>query len=297
MKLFILFTIFFLSSCATNKVVKRTFEDPTDIKEEDFKPVTLVPYTKRSDTYAFEKEEKHSILLKESLERTIKYDEDFGQLDTLGTVIASCYEKNFQKAKVILQKMTRTHHKNPMFWNTAGICASLEGERRKALLLFNKALSFRSGYAPAYNNLGVMYVNESDYSRALVAFEKAKKLGSLSRTPRFNLANLYLYFGLYDQAIQNISSLIQVNTNDVAAVKLMATAYLMKNDVGSSLKYFEMLDSSSYTKEDVGINYSLALFLSGKVEKSHDVLDDVELTKNNNWGSYYSEIKNIIGVK
>ena len=286
-----------LASCATHKVEKRTFSDVDDIKESDFIPVNLVPYSKGQDTYSQSKEDLHSILASESLQRAVKFDEDYAKVNTLGEVSIACYENNFQKAKALLQGMTRTYHKNPMFWNTAGVCASLEGQRRKALLLFNKALGLKKNYAPAYNNLGVMYIGEEDYSRALVAFEKAKKLGTLSRTPRFNLAHLYLYFGLYDKAIQNASSLVQVSSVDVDALKMIATGYLMKNDVQNSLKYFSQIKSSYLSREDIGINYALALYLSGDKVKASDILSDVDLSKSKDWLSYFNDVKKIIEVK
>lgn len=286
----------FLTSCATNKV-STTFKDVEEIKQEDFKPVKQVRYSKKDDYFSKVESQYSKALNEESLERVFRYDGDVEVSSPMGRITELCYKKEFLKAKELFKKYSKSHLKNPIYWNQVGTCFLIEGNRRKALLFYNKALSLKSNYAPSLNNLGVMYVKEKDYSRALVAFRRARKASDFNKTPRFNLAKLYLHFGLYDRAITHANVLYQYSKSDVDVLNILATANLMKNRSKDSVKYFEKIDSSFLEKAEFGINYSLALHLSGNTKKAVDVFRDIDEVSDSNWKKYMKEIGQFIGVK
>ena len=290
-----LITLVIFSSCSTTS--KKTSVNVEDIKDEDFKQVKQVKYNKATDVLLNAKSEFSGVTNKESLDRIFKYDGDIELPGPMGKVAKLCYEKKFSEAYQLIELGNRSFLNNPIYWNQVGTCFLQEGNLRKALLFYNKSLSLRSNYAPALNNLGVMYVKKGDFPRALVAFERARKTRTFSRVPRLNLANLYLSFGLYDDALSEISVLRSLSKSDVDVLNLSATAKLMKNDLKGAVKDFERIDGSFYELPSIGLNYALALHMSGAREKAIDIFEDVEIDKNKLWRSYRVEVADILGVK
>lgn len=284
----------FLISCASGP---KKSKDLADIKDDDFKSEKAVTYKSGDDQLANVKSQFSSVSNKESIQRIYKYDGDIELKGEMGTIAKLCYEKDYKSAHTIIKAVNKKYVKNPIFWNHVGTCFLLEGSRRKALLFFNKALSIKDNYAPALNNLGVMYMYESDFSRALVAFKKAKSSKSFSVTPRFNLANLYLNFGLYNKSINELNTLLSVSKDDVDVLNMLATAHLMKNDVKSALKYYASIDSELFERVEFGSNYALALFLVNNKNKAKDVLSDIDPKKVGSWAEYFTNIKKIVGEK
>ncbi|MFT6631686.1 MAG: tetratricopeptide (TPR) repeat protein [Bacteriovoracaceae bacterium] len=295
MKIFVSLILFSLIGCASQKV-STTYKDVEQIKQDDFKAVKQIRYKKSDDYFSDVKSEYSKALNDESLERVYKYDGDVEIKGPLSTITEHCHRKEFQKAKELFKRYSKSHLKNPIYWNQVGTCFLLEGNRRKALLFYNKALSIKSNYAPALNNLGVMYVNEKDYSRALVAFRRARKSSDFNKTPRFNLANLYLHFGLYDRAITHANVLYQGSSTDVDVLNMLGTAHLMSAEPKTAIKFFKKIDSDFLEKAKFGINYSLALYLAGDKEKSLNQFGDVDKKMHSQWKNYYQEIGKYIGA-
>ncbi|MBT4792900.1 MAG: hypothetical protein HON90_15095 [Halobacteriovoraceae bacterium] len=164
------------------------------------------------------------------------------------------------------------------------------------MLFYNKALALKPNYVPALNNLGVMYVLEKDFSRALVAFKRARKISDFSRTPRFNLANLYLNFGLYNKSIYHAKTLYKNGMKDVDVLNMLATSHLMRSEAKLAISYFQQIESDFLEEARFGVNYAFALFNVGNKEKAKDVLDDVSGKMNKHWKAYYNEVAKLIGV-
>lgn len=284
-------------SCASSQN-RPSYSNVNNIKNEDFKPVKQVQYTRDSDQLNGIKSPYSEALNSESLDRVFKYDGDLNVKGELEKASEYCHERDFSSAHKLFKSISRKYLKNPIYWNIVGICYSIEEKRRKALLFYNKALSLKPDYAPALNNLGVMYMKERDYSRALVAFRKARKFNNFSKTPRYNLANLYLSFGIYDQAINELTVLYGNGTKDIDVLSMLATAYLMQNNFKKSIEHFEKIDNDFYEKPNVGLNRALAYHLAGNKEQAIDAFKDVELGKEDkSWTNYYKDIQKKIGVQ
>lgn len=294
MKFTIFLTVFILVSCATQD--KKQEKDISKIKESDFKPVTKVNYSRSLDKFSGAKSELSAALNSESVSRIFKYDGEINFQGELGRVTKLCYERNFNDAKNLIKKLSRSYVRNPIFWNQVGTCYLMEGERRKALLFYNKALDIKKDYAPALNNLGVLYTNEKDFSRALVAFRRAKRFNSFSKTPRYNLANLYLTFGLYDRAISELNVLYQFSKTDVDVLNMLGTSYLMKGNSKKSIEYFSQIEKDIKENHFVGINLALAYYMKGDSKKSISIFEDINSKNLGLWKNYYLKVKDYIGV-
>lgn len=284
----------FVGCSSTPKVKKKVEVD--DVESEDFKKEKEVRYDDAKDSFAKIDKKSTEALNDESIQR-LEDPSDIEVKSILDEIIVKCYNKDFEDAFALIQANHDKYKQHPIFWNQVGTCFMLQGNRRKALLFYNKALEYKTSYAPAYNNLGVMYRQETQDPKSLVAYTRSKKSNNLAKTPRFNLAQLYLEYGLYNQAISMLKGLSHISDNDVEVKAGLATAYLMKGDLKQALSHFEKIDDDFWEQPHIGINYSLASFLNGNKEKALDIFDDVNIEKLGEWNAYHKEIAKRIGVK
>ncbi|MCO4753568.1 MAG: hypothetical protein KC478_03755, partial [Bacteriovoracaceae bacterium] len=173
-----------------------------DVTNEDFKKPAPAKYEERKDYFSGVETKDAQALKDESLYRINNFDSDVDAKDVLTQIVYKCHKRDYDDAFAIVEKEHDKYRDNPSFWNQVGTCYLLKGERRKALMFYNKALEFKSNFAPALNNIGLMYRKEGQDQKAEVAFSKAVKSANFSKTPRFNLAQLYLDYGLYNDAIK-----------------------------------------------------------------------------------------------
>ena len=287
--------ILVLAGCASRPQVRKKV-DPNEVKAEDFKKPVQVLYKDDVDTFGKVGEASSMATNDESLQRLDEPD-DIKVNSVLDEIIVACYQKKFEQAFSLIQTHHDQYKEHPIFWNQVGTCYMLQGNRRKALLFYNKALEYKTSYAPAYNNLGVMYRLEGDDAKALVAFTRSKKSNNFAKSPRFNLAQLYLEYGLYNQAISILKPLESMAPNDVDIVAGLATAYLMKGETKNSISYFQKIDNDFWERPHIGINYAYASYLDGDKKMALKIIDDLKVDDLGIWTSYYHQVISKIGVK
>ena len=95
-------------------------------------------------------------------------------------MMSSCYAKNFEQAFKVAESVYDSHQNLPTYWNQVATCYLLQGNERKALLFYNKALEVTPQYVPALNNIGVMYEKNGQDQKALVALQRALKNGKFT---------------------------------------------------------------------------------------------------------------------
>lgn len=285
-----------LVGCAGNGK-KSSVNVPSDIKEEDFKPAKKVGYNSTSDRY---NGISSSVVSDETLGGLNEgdYGKNLVEDDLLGKIAQECYERDFEKAFELIKENYSRYKENPIYWNQLGNCYQIKGERRKALLYYNKALEFKTSYSPVFNNIGLLYYSEDRDQKALVGFEKASSSDSYAKTPKLNLARLYLKYNLADKAFPILAGLIRMNGDDQEVRALLAHSYLMKKDYNKSLEWFTKLSSEMAKKPSNAVNFALAYYKTGNKEKAQDVLKDIELAKaSTELQAHIREVSNKIGAQ
>lgn len=272
-KIFLLLLVVGCASSGSNKTSM-----PNDIKESDFKGPSKVKYSTLSDRY---NGIKSSVVSDETLAGLEKgdYSDNLIAKDALGKIAEECYRKDFDDAFKMIKENYSKYKLNPIYWNQVANCYHLKGERRKALLYYNKALEFKSSYAPVYNNIGILYYHEGRDQKALVGFEKSSNSDKYAKTPKLNLAELYLKYNLVDNAMPILRSLIRLNSNDNQVKALMGHAELMKKNYRASSDWFSKTDKDTLNQPQHAINYAIALFKLGKKDDAIDRIKDID-TKN-----------------
>jgi tetratricopeptide (TPR) repeat protein len=279
----------FLFSCASSS--KNEKVDLDDISNEDFKKQKAVAYNANRDFFKGVDSKYSSALNDEGIQRVKKFGGEIDSKDVITSIIMNCYEGEYEDAQEIIRENQEAYRSNPAFWNQVGTCYLLQKERRKALLFYNKALEFDTNYSPALNNLGVLYRKFGEDQKAEVAFKRAIKGNNFAKTPRFNLAQLYLTYGLYKFAIKELNVLDRVSKGDVDVLVGIGTAHLMSGNPKLALKYFNKIESSFYERPYIGLNISYANYLAGKKEVARDIFSDVDSSKLGRLKDYYKMLK------
>lgn len=282
-----------LVGCATSG--KKTV-DIGNVKDEDFRPVKQINYSTRSDFNQKVQSENSEATNDESISRLLWFDGEIEDKTIWAEVAELCYEKEFDSAFELLKQKSRSYTKNPAYWNLVGTCYLRKKERRLALLFINKAIDLNSRYAPAYNNLGVMYLNENDYPRAQISFEKAIRIDNYAKTPRLNLASLFLEYGLFQEARSLLIPLYNSSKKDIQVLNLMGVSYLMEQDIKRAQQYLTKISNSYFERAEFGVPQAMLAWGQGKKDKAKDILEDIDQEKGH-WKDYLTRLQKAYGVK
>jgi len=112
------------------------------------------------------------------------------------------------------------------------------GKLKEALDAFQQALAADSGYAGAYNNLGVTYerLGQGD---AQAQFERAVKLQPDFSHAHFNLARILIQKKQWDQAIAQLERTLQLDPKHVAALNMLGMALGRQQRFAEAQSYLE----------------------------------------------------------
>lgn len=186
--------------------------------------------------------------------RLDNFSDDTG--NPLHKALAQCYQGRFEQAFLIFDRHYRKHKKHPGFWNYLGTCYFLEGNKRKALLFYNKSRDLQDKYAPPINNLGVIYQREGKDQKALLAYQKASDINRFSLTPLYNQAQLFLRYGFVMCAEKIFLALYKRKPTDSDVVAALATCSLMKGEAVKAVNRFNNLPEAVRRLPEYGVNYA-----------------------------------------
>jgi len=95
---------------------------------------------------------------------------------------------------------------------------------------FRAVLSIDPHSAPAYANLGVVYMRLGRYERAIEAFQNAKRLAPEERGLDLNLGLAYYHQNAFARAIPAFARVLQSNPEHAQARYLLGMSYFMNDD-------------------------------------------------------------------
>ena len=292
---FFLVIILTLSSCATKK--RSEGKDIDDIRNLDFKQETPVRYNKNKDYYNIfnTSDSLKDSLIEETIHRTpnMELEEIESGVNEISQLARFCYNKKFKKAFVVIDNLYRRYQKHSGYWNQVGNCYLLKGELRKADLFYRQSLKYNKNYAPVYNNFGSLHIRRKEYEKALAAFKKAHELNRSSLTPSYNLAQMYLNFGVVGKAQKLLLAIENQRSGDPLVLGALGTTYLFQGNIKKSLFYFNQISDEDRKHPSVGLNYVVALVISGDKELAEEILDDVD-NDQKEWKKYYQKVSSFM---
>lgn len=249
-------------------------ERVSESKKVSYQAKPTVTYRATSDSYSVDSIEADA-LIRETLARSEgRIIRDFTDQPDSG-IGAFCYDGVFSKAFSLADKNYSAFKKNPGYWNQIGNCYYLKNDYKKAILFYNKAKGLNPNFTPALNNLGVVFQTQGDFKKALFFYKSAVNLSAAAKTPRFNLANIYLKFGIVNKACSLFNALSGSSPMDVDIINAKATCALFNRNYSLAFSEFKKISSDQSSKGYIGINYALTLGFMRKKDEALDKYNDI----------------------
>src|SRR5690606_20109803 len=123
------------------------------------------------------------------------------------------------------------------------------------------------------------------------AFERATKKARFSKTPRYNLARLYLTYGLAESALPVFQGLLNESPQDVDLLNAVGTSYFLLSDYQKAMSYYQNIPKNEWKRAEIGLNISLTLKKLGKTSEGKKVFSSVADPKTTELKRYYASVE------
>lgn len=190
------------------------------------------------------------------------------ELSSASAVAAQSEEKD---ALTAFRQALTIDPRNALFWNAMG-CAY--GDLRRKQHCFIKAIQYNDKFHVAWNNLGVMYLQQGRFGLAQQAFINAQNLLPTDCVPFIGLAMLNEKMGAkraLEKAQEGFAHAVSLENNALANIGLGYTAFINSQFQISStamFKYLQFYDNDPDAYNLLG----LALEAQGKYVEAEEVL-------------------------
>lgn len=154
----------------------------------------------------------------------------------------------------------------------------LSGDSQKAIGIYNRILDTCSFDTTAWEQLGKLYFEEEEYTKAIECFSNVLAIDEQSEFARLLMAHCYFYLKDYEQAINIYSYIHQCYPQTVTPVMFHALCLLNQgNDSEAIEKFKEALPlASPNSPEWLQIHVNMALSLS-KLGKKRQALKSLKI--------------------
>ncbi len=288
-------SLIFLAACSS--APEKTKKTAPIVKNEAFKKVKPLSAAEVSEFYQGNAPSMNPALQDETLDRYSA--EELAKLnvsaDPLMQMSVMCSKRDFAGAFQIAAQNFNLYQKVAPYWNQVANCHLNQGSYRKALLFYNKAIEVKPNFVPALNNIGVMYARQDQDQKALVAFERANRQSKFSKTPRYNMAKLYLTYGLAESALPVFQSLLSESPQDIDLLNAVGSSYFLLSDYNQALSHFKQIPQAEWQRAEIGLNLAYTLNKLGKTKEASEVFAQVKEPKQANLKRYYSTIESQLG--
>ena len=180
--------------------------------------------------------------------------------------LALCHNQEFDKANEIFKSELDAKINSYLYWNQISTCYILKKEYTQARNFLNLALGrakTNKQKSIILNNIGVVLLEGQKYHEAKDYFKKSIELSKNSLTPKYNLAQIYLKFGLYGKAQDELKYLLSRNAKDVDFLNSKAHLELMQNNYKNALVYFNRIPHEYRTRDDIATNMAMTYLMLG----------------------------------
>ncbi len=299
MKTSFLLLILVVACSSGEKSAPRNTDAPAKVTNDAFKKESSLKNSDVQDFYSTNTATANPALQDETLDRYSS--EEISAMkettDPLLDISLRCSRGDYQNAFAIASKNFNKYQRVAPYWNLVANCHLNQGANRKALLFYNKALEVKPNYVPALNNIGVMYSRMDQDQKALVAFERANAASKFAKTPRYNLAKMYLIYGLAEPALPILKGLLDSSPTDHDLLNAVANAYFLMSDYNSAYSHFQKIPQANWSRPEVGLNLAITLKKLGKADVAAKLFENIDKPKNQALSRYYSSVENYLGDK
>jgi len=125
--------------------------------------------------------------------------------------------RRYEQAAVNLRKSVQLNEQNAQAWidlaTAIQLSASSDSDYEKAIEAFEKGLALMPSSAVANANLGLIYLRKNEFSKAVLLLEEAARVSSANSSILGNLADAYFSLGRYEQAASVYERAIKFEKN------------------------------------------------------------------------------------
>lgn len=192
----------------------------------------------------------------------------------------ACYDQDFSQALGALKKKLEGNRKNPLYWNTYGICYYLKDDFPKADYFLQLAISYsQEKFLPAINNLAMSKYKQGQNMQALQILNDLSKRDPSLRVPRFNRAQMYLEYAHYDYALGLLHQLQNEYENDPDILVSLGATYLLKSNYPKALEYFSKIDQKRQDHPDMIFYRALMALEQEQWARAKEIISSKHFTK------------------
>jgi len=142
----------------------------------------------------------------------------------------------------------------------------------------------RAMAAKSYLDLGDKYLNDKNYSQALIAYKKAAILTPRSFAPYLKQGILAKETGHLEEAVNFISYSIQFGPQELSSYLVLGETYLLKNDLGNAKCAFERAKKIAPKNDNISFLLFETALKDNDLEAAERNLTEAE--KNNDLPKY-----------
>lgn len=158
----------------------------------------------------------------------------------LGSFIIITIERNkvFMTEESFWSDVIRKYPSEARPYNNRGLYFLNQKQYSKAIKDFNKAISLKPNYSLAYANLGDTYQKKGDTKNALLQYETSLKLDPKNADGLVRVANIYARRGGWGKAVTIYEKAINLEPENVKASYNLALGYGHLKEYDKALKSF-----------------------------------------------------------
>ena len=120
-----------------------------------------------------------------------------------------------------------------------GFAFQQKGRADEAIILEQKAIKLKPGYAPACNNLGNALLQKGRVDEAITQYQTALQIEPGNTQARVNLGNALLQKGRVDDAIAQYQAALQINPNLPLPHSNLGNALMQKGRVDEAITHYQ----------------------------------------------------------
>ena len=155
-------------------------------------------------------------------------------------------EKNYLAAEKAYLKVLKVDHKNSLAYSRLGFIYSHFGQVDDAIECF-QIVADNYPNSASYYNLAMMLFKNRKFKRSAHALEKSI---DMEETPArlVALARIYRVMGAYDKQIKTLKRALELETNSISIMQLLAEAYIhegMKKEAEKMFKEILKIDPNN----------------------------------------------------
>jgi hypothetical protein len=144
------------------------------------------------------------------------------------------------------QEVAHLRPNHPEAYNNLGLIYQEQKQFSKALGMFQKALSLNPQYIKGYNNLGLLYLSQGKWEEAAAEFNKALQL-DFSFVPAYiNLSAVYKNQGRADLARKTLYQALEQDGNNLEAQYNLGLLWEREGYTNKAIEHYQKFVSKAY---------------------------------------------------